>query len=43
MSGRENRFGHPHSVRCFAGERAKIWRTDEDGVIVFNVENDVLE
>ena len=35
MCGRENRFGHPHPTTMFRWRNSKIWRTDEDGVIVF--------
>ncbi|MAA79345.1 MAG: hypothetical protein CL916_08800 [Deltaproteobacteria bacterium] len=35
MCGRENRFGHPHMSTLFRWRNSKIWRTDEDGVVVF--------
>ena len=41
MSGRENRFGHPHESTLFRWRKSKIWRTDEDGAITFTPENDV--
>ena len=40
MCGRENRFGHPHMTTLFRWRNSNIWRTDEDGVIIFEPVND---
>ena len=39
MCGRSNRFGHPHLTSIARWRKSTIWRTDEDGAIVFEPEN----
>ena len=40
MCGRENRFGHPHMTTMFRWRNSQVWRTDEDGTIIFEPLND---
>ena len=41
--GKNNRYGHPNKEVLNVLEDSKIYRTDEDGSIMFKIKNDKLE
>ena len=41
--GKNNRYGHPNKEVLDALEESKIYRTDEDGSIMFKIDNDKLK
>ena len=41
--GRKNRYGHPHQEVLNYLKNSKVYRTDQDGSIVFKMKNSKLE
>ena len=41
--GKNNRYGHPNKEVLDSLEDSKIYRTDEDGSIMFKIKNNKLE
>ena len=41
--GKNNRYGHPNKEILNNLENSKIYRTDQDGSIMFKIKNDKLE
>ena len=41
--GKNNRYGHPNDNVLDNLEDSKIYRTDQDGSIMFKIKNDKLE
>ncbi|MDD6272401.1 MAG: hypothetical protein PUA90_02640 [bacterium] len=41
--GKNNRYGHPNNVVLENLEDSKIYRTDQDGSIMFKIKNDKLK
>ena len=41
--GKNNRYGHPNKEVLNNLENSKIYRTDQDGSIMFKIKNDKLE
>ena len=41
--GKNNRYGHPNDSVLENLEDSKIYRTDEDGSIMFKIDNDKLK
>ena len=41
--GKNNRYGHPNDSVLENLENFKIYRTDEDGSIMFNIKNNKLK
>ena len=41
--GKNNRYGHPNKEVLYILEDSKIYRTDQDGSIIFNIKNNKLK
>ena len=41
--GKDNRYGHPNDSVLDNLENSRIYRTDQDGSIMFKIENDKLQ
>ena len=41
--GKKNRYGHPNKEVLDNLEKSKIYRTDQDGSIMFKIKNDKLK
>lgn len=41
--GKNNRYGHPNKEVLDNLENSKIYRTDEDGSIMFKIKNNILK
>ena len=41
--GKNNRYGHPNKEVLDNLENSRIYRTDQDGSIMFNIENNKLQ
>ena len=41
--GKNNRYGHPNKEVLYILEDSKIYRTDQDGSIMFNIKNNKLK
>ena len=41
--GKNNRYGHPNDIVLDNLKQSKIYRTDQDGSIMFKIKNDKLE
>ncbi len=43
LVGKKNRYGHPNKEVLNNLENSKIYRTDQDGSIMFKIKNDRLK